>query len=401
VINALAIVSRLLSQLFWIAFDRLFGPFLARRDGVPLAVDDVDARWLGVALQPAFPGALVAEVERIGGHAGTTTRETLKFATEAAAGVEVPPTLFLKITPAKLATRLFTTVLGLGASEVAFYRALGDRLPIRAPRVYCARAARHGGRFVLLLEDLAAKGARFTNSANPISLDEARAVMTTLGRLHAAFWESAELRGELAWLRSPERNPSRRLEWWMSARSNEPALARFREFIPDAVREHAHRIHAARPQLEAHWAALPRTLIHGDPHAGNLYFQDGEVGFFDWQVVQAGSGLRDVSYFLLNSVDTELRRAHERELLGRYLGVLTEHGVDAPDPAAAWEEHRLFSLYAWIAISVTAATAGLQDRKIVERAAQRVGQGVVDLDGFAALDALLARAASEGSAHGG
>jgi hypothetical protein len=371
--SAPASVLRLLVQLFWVGGDRLTGRLRSVRDGVPPSVAAVDATWLAEALQGAFPGVVVESVERLGGHSGTTTRETLGVSVTGDRNLGVPATFFLKITPEEFSTRLFTTLLGLGASEVAFYRCLGDRLPIRAPRVYCARCARRGGRFVLLLEDLAAAGARFTTSAEPLSLDQARAVMTTLGRLHAAFWESPELAGELAWLRSPENNPTRDFEWWLSARSNRPALARFGDRVPKRVRENAHRIHAARPLLEAHWAALPRTLIHGDPHAGNLYFQDDAVGFFDWQVVQAGHGLRDVSYFLLNSLEPALRRSQERMLIEHYLAVLTENGVAAPDPAAAWEEHRLFALYAWIAISVTAANAGLQDRKIVESAIGKVG----------------------------
>jgi hypothetical protein len=387
-----ASVFRLLGQLFWVGIDRLVGSLLARFDGVPTSVGDVDATWVGEALRGKVAGVVVEEVERLGGHSGTTTRATLKVAFGGDRNVSVPPTFFLKITPEKFSTRLFTTLLGLGSSEVAFYRSLGDRLPIRAPRVYCARHARRGGRFVLLLEDLAPAGARFTTSANPVSFEEAQAVMTTLGRLHATFWESPELGNELAWLRSPENNPNRGFEWWLSARSNQGALARFGDVVPDVVRENAHRIHAARPTLEAHWAALPRTVIHGDPHAGNLYFQDGEVGFFDWQVVQAGHGLRDVSYFLLNSMDPELRRSHERSLIEHYLAVLSDGGVAAPDPAAAWQEHRLFALYAWIAISVTAATAGLQDRKIVARAIESVGRGVADLDSLAALDELVSRA---------
>jgi len=390
-----ASVFRGLGQLFWVAVDRLVGGVLARFDRVPISVGRVDAIWVGEALRRAFPGVVVEEVERLGGHSGTTTRSTLKVAVTGDTSARVPSTFFLKITPGRFSTRLFTTMLDLGSSEVAFYRSLGDRLPIRVPRVYCARHAWRGGRFVLLLEDLAAVGARFTTSAKPVSFEEAQAVMTTLARLHATFWESPELDGELAWLRSPENNPNRDFEWWLSARSNRDALARFHDVLPEVVRENAHRIHAARPILEAHWAALPRTVIHGDPHAGNLYFQNGEAGLFDWQVVQAGNGLRDVSYFLLNSMDPELRRSHERALIGHYLAVLSENGVAAPGPAAAWEEHRLFALYAWIAISVTAATTGLQDREIVARAIESVGRGVEDLDSLTALDELVSRASGD------
>jgi aminoglycoside phosphotransferase (APT) family kinase protein len=298
----------------------------------------------------------------------------------------------VKITPTRLGTRLFTTLLDLGASEVEFYRVLGGALPVKVPRVFCARRAARGGRFVLLLEDLAASGCRFTSSADPVTLVEARAAVTTLGRLHAAFWESPRLSGDLAWLRSAENNPQRRLEWWISARSNGPALAKFGELVPAEIRENAHRIHEHRQLLEAHWARAPRTLIHGDPHAGNLYFDGEEAGFFDWQVVQVGPGLRDVSYFLVNSLDTELRRARERELLELYLATLAEGGVRGPALADTWEQHRVFALYAWIAISVTAATAGLQEQRIVRRAVERTGTALQDLASLDALADLVDRA---------
>lgn len=389
-VGALGLVFSLAGQLFWIGFDRLAGRRLSRKDGVPVAAAGIDAAWLTEALQPSAPGAVVTRVDRMDGHSGTTTREWIRLATnDAGRSAGLPATLFVKITPTSLGTRLFTTLLRLGASEVDFYRVLGGTLPVKTPRVFCARRAERGGRFVLLLEDLAASGCRFTSSADPISLVEARAVVTALGRLHAAFWESPRFAGDLAWLRSAENNPRRRLEWWISARSNGPALAKFGDLVPQEIRENAHRIHAHRRLLEAHWARAPRTLIHGDPHAGNLYFDGDEAGFFDWQVVQVGPGLRDVSYFLVNSLDTELRRACERDLLELYLSTLAEGGVRGLELADAWEQHRVFALYTWIAVSVTAATAGLQERRIVRRAVARTGSALRDLASLDALDALV------------
>jgi len=385
--------ARALAQLCWIGVDRLLAPALARSDGVPVSPAGVDAAWLTRALQPAAPGVVVTQLERIDGDSGTTTRERIRFSTDPVGQrAGLPASLFLKITPGQLGTRLFTSLLGLGATEVDFYRSLGGALPVKAPGVFCARKARRGGRFVLLLEDLAASGCRFCASGSPISLAEARAVVTALGRLHAAFWESARFAGDLAWLRSADNNPQRDLEWWLSERSHGPALAKLADIVPADVRAKAHRIHAQRPVLEAHWARAPRTLIHGDPHAGNLYFDGDEAGFFDWQVTQVGPGLRDVSYFLVNSVATDLRRRHERELLALYLETLAAGGAPELDADAAWEEHRLFALYTWIAISVTAAASGLQERQIVQRAARRTAAALQDLGSFDALDALVGHA---------
>jgi thiamine kinase-like enzyme len=359
---------------------------------VPVAAGDVDAAWLSAALQATSPGLRVTRVERCGGHSGTTTRERLRVvsAPAGAAGV-VPETLFLKITPAGLGTRLFTTLFDLGATEVDFYRCLGDSLPVKVPRVHCARRARRGGRFVLLLEDLEASGCRLASHETPVSLAEARSVATALARLHAAFWQSPRFSSDLAWLRTAGGGRHKALEWWIAARSHAPALAKFGDVVSAAVRDHAHRIHAHRAQLEAHWAAGPQTLLHGDPHAGNLYFDGEEAGFFDWQVAQVGPGLRDLGYFLVNSVETQLRRNRERELIELYLATLADGGVDAPDFDTAWAEYRLFALYTWIAISVTAAASGLQPRAVVQRAVERTATALDDLASLDALDALVRR----------
>jgi len=384
-------IARLVRVLVGVLADRLVGRLRSRRDGVPVAVEDVNAEWLTEALQATHPGARVERVERLGGHEGTTARERLAIVGGVEESPGLPRTLFLKTAPRPLATRLFTTLFDLGAAEVDFYASFGESFPIRIPRAHCARRAGAGGRFVLLLEDLEASGCRFTTAEQPRTLAEARAVVETLAHLHAAFWESPRFSEDLAWLRSPGSNPEIGLEWWISARSNEPALARFGDCVSPEVRRNAHRIHDHRPLLESHWARLPRTLIHGDPHAGNLYFAGDEVGFFDWQVVQAGPGLRDVGYFLVNSVETDLRRRHERELLAHYAGVLRAHNVPSATEEAMWEEYRLFALYTWIAISVTGAAPGLQPREVVRRAFARTGAALDDLGSFEALDALVQR----------
>ncbi len=61
-----------------------------------------------------------------------------------------------------------------------------------------------------------------------------------------------------------------------------------------------------RDAIEAFWATEPQTLCHGDTHLGNLFFEGSSPGFLDWQAVMMGPGIRDVSYFLIASVDVSL-----------------------------------------------------------------------------------------------
>ncbi len=390
--DAFFTARRIVQELGWIAREQLMGRALARADGIPLDLDGVDAAWASEALGALGAGVRVREVERLEGHSGTTTRQQIRL-TYAVPASTLPATLFVKLTPRPLATRLFGALFQLGRSEVAFYREVRASVPVQTPRVYCARTAARGCRFVLLLEDLAARGCRFGGFRRPLGLGEARAVVAALARLHAAFWESPRFRGDLAWLKSRANNPWAPIERFVCARSNAPALKRFGDLVPREVREGAHRIHAHRDLLEEHWAAGPLTLLHGDPHVANLYFDGEDVGFLDWQVVQKGQGVRDVAYFVINSLPTGLRREREGELLDHYVETLADCGVEGIDLGELWRCYRSHAMYVWISNSVTAAAGGLQPQAVVRQAIERAGAALEDLEAFELLDRLASRAA--------
>ncbi|KAK1991643.1 hypothetical protein LX36DRAFT_590044 [Colletotrichum falcatum] len=70
-----------------------------------------------------------------------------------------------------------------------------------------------------------------------------------------------------------------------------------------------------------------RTLLHGDTHIGNVYFTgDGHIGFLDWSVFHFGSCFHDVVYHMTAMLSVEDRRAHEMEVLDRYLDALYRFG---------------------------------------------------------------------------
>jgi hypothetical protein len=292
----------------------------------------------------------------------------------------------VKLAPRDLPSRLFVSLFGLGRSEVAFYRSAREGLPVRAPLVYFAAAAPRGARFALLLEDLAASGCRFADVTSPSDPERASAVMRALARLHARFWESPRLHGDLARLRrSSPGDPVFRVGRTLCDLSVRPALRRFGELVPEELQRAAGFVAERRLMLESLWARPPLTLIHGDAHLGNLFFDGPEVGFLDWQVVQRGQGLRDVTYFLTNSLATETRRAHGEELIRVYLAALAEAGAPLVPFSVAWEQHRLHAVYTWISCIVTAAAATLQSESVVRAALERSSVAVMDLDSLGAL----------------
>ncbi len=119
----------------------------------------------------------------------------------------------------------------------------------------------------------------------------------------------------------------------------------------------------------------------------------GRTGFYDWAVASQYPGMRDVAYFLCNSLPTEVRRAEQDALISRYRAGLAEGGVHL-DESVAQEQYRLFSIYSWIAATTTAAMGSKwQPIEIGRRATERSTQAIIDLD---VLDLLADRLGSSG-----
>lgn len=351
---------------------------------IPARLEDVSAAWLTGALQGRLPGAVVEAVAVDGATDGTTTRARLRLAGYG----PVPPALFVKLAPRDRPTRAFVGALGLGRTEVAVYRHARDRLGVRAPVAYHAAASWWRPGFVVLLEDLAARGCRFGDVTTRLTVGEAESVVRAFARLHAGWVEDPAFAADLARLAVGVGAPRFRLGRLLSRLAWRPALDRHGDCVPVPLHAAAGEVSRRRLALEAAWQRPPRTLVHGDAHLGNLFFEGDDVGFLDWQVAQRGQGMRDVAYFLANSLPVDFRRSHEAALLGVYVDALAAAGGPRLAHETVREQYRLHVLYAWIAALVTAAATTLQHVAIVRAALERTSAAVLDLDAVAAMRAL-------------
>src|SRR3546814_1202842 len=84
-------------------------------------------------------------------------------------------------------------------NEVRFYNRLRHELTdIEAPFSLGGAYDPETQQFALLLGDLTLQGARFPNVLSPVSLDELRALLDPLARLHARYWQSPRFGGDLS-----------------------------------------------------------------------------------------------------------------------------------------------------------------------------------------------------------
>jgi hypothetical protein len=239
-------------------------------------------------------------------------------------------------------TRFVATVLNMYGREVAFYTDLSARTPVGHPQCHYAAHDPETQDTVLLLEDVSARGHALDQIAGA-TLEEARPAIRSLARLHAAFWDDAQL-ADLAWL------PRLCDEPYMSSvrAAFESSWPRVGEVFPDALTPAIKKFgDTFAPRIAPLFAKLvdgPNVLSHGDWRLDNLFVtEDGwEVIAVDWQLVDRSVGPRDLAYLVSQSLNLDDEDDYERAL-AIYLADLAEQRVE-PDAAWAWDRYRYGAL---------------------------------------------------------
>ena len=303
---------------------------------LPVDAADLTPSWMSDAL-----GTEVAGVEVLD-HAFATNQRARVGLTYAAGADAGPATLFVKLAPLDPAHRQMIGATGMGEREVQFYADVAPTVDLLVPR--CAYGASDADCFVLLLEDLAARGCEFSDGAWGVSADAAAHALQQLAGFHARFEDPAERARVAPWLSTPSRRMSEATVGPMRMVLDQQAGTLTSDYTNIGELYVVH--HAWFDEM---WHAGPATLVHGDTHIGNVYLDDGRVGFIDWGLSRVSTHLRDVSYFLTMSVDIEERRRHQRELLQGYLDAFrAAGGVDIAFDDA-WTAHRLQASYTVVA----------------------------------------------------
>ena len=298
-------------------------------NSVAATVDELTPEWLSEALGCAVTAV---SAERIGtGQIGTTYRLQLGYAGEAG-----PATLVAKLAGGDEAAR---SRVKMGyAKEVGFYTRLVDTVEVRTPRCWYGAISDDLADFVLLLDDLA--DSRPGVQAEGCSVAQAEDGVANLAGLHAPRWDDASLL-EHDFL-TPSTPESAAFVGALLVSATEDFVERYAAELSDA--DVATLGDAARA-TEAWQITRPRpmALVHGDYRLDNLMFPIvGEgVRALDWQTVTVGPPLRDVAYFLGNSLEPGLRGASEEALVATYHAAIRQRGVTGYDADTCWDDYRL------------------------------------------------------------
>jgi hypothetical protein len=304
---------------------------------LPATPDEIDAAWLCDALAERYPGVTVAEVTVLEVNEVTNTHARLRVTYEEAAGA--PTAMFCKMLPLDPARRESIARTGMGRREALFYRTLASTLAMRVPAVHVARQDDRDDSFLLLIEDLGVTGCTVSDGTYGVTPDAAARALDDLADLHLRFADPARRAAEAAWV--PEMRGGSAYGTTLLRYS----LAHHRDRLSADFAEIAELYIERSGALQELWRAGPATVIHGDPHIGNLFDDHGRTGFLDWGIINVSTPMRDVSYLLNMSLSIDDRRRHQRDLLRHYLGVWAAGGGAPISFEEAWLAHRVHAAY--------------------------------------------------------
>jgi hypothetical protein len=328
--------------------------------------------WLSRALQGAFPGVIVGNVDEVESLESTARKVRISVSYDETAGHAAPTAFCVKgyFNPE------YVQFGSTGIHEVHFYDRLAGRVPIQVPTARYTGIdpeSRHG---LVLMDDIVARGGEFFDQLGWYDSITVRTSVTELAGLHARFWE--DMLADEEWL-APK---IRRFPGYINDEVLDDLLRGPRaEGFPDSMRDAA-RLKAGMFALADRYAGKPRTLLHADLHLGNLYRSaDGRIGFIDWQNYEFGHWSMDVAYHLGTALRPSVRAESERSVLEYYLQQLAERGGPVLARDEAWEDYRAALLYGYFLWGMTRRV----EPRITEELTQRLGRAVLDHDSLEVL----------------
>jgi hypothetical protein len=317
------------------------------------------------SLLPQAQAVRISRVQRQDVPSVSSNCENLVLTIEQAGEPTLPRSLFVKVPMESLATRWFFSIIKSWQLESHFFRSVARDLPLRTPVTYATRF--QGTRFYLVQENLHEDPSveLFTSFAmlNGPSLERVRMCLDAFARLHSAHYGlSMQERDRILPLRyhlflSPGMRPVSRT---LNRLALDPCMKKHPGVIPPSLAQ-AYRLTIEHwDALLAHWFSGPLSLLHGDSHLGNFFVSGDEMGMLDWQAAHWGKGIRDVHYFMTDSLPAATLAANERELVDYYVQRRAHHGA-AIDFEQTWQDYRSVSFQSLMTIIVSIGFGALNE----------------------------------------
>ena len=166
---------------------------------IPKSIDEVTHAWLSKILGGEVTDYDVTFLE--GGVLSDAFKlHNIKYADITS---QLPPSIVLKLTNKNDEQRAVAVQNGVYATEVNFFKELGNQVPLRIPEIYSVLDDGSKGCefFSIAMEDLGTHSDVFDQVIDPPNESYVRKINLEVAGFHAKYWESETLK--LDWLRHP------------------------------------------------------------------------------------------------------------------------------------------------------------------------------------------------------
>ena len=310
----------------------------AKRAYLPETPEELTAQWLSHALGGEITEVVQTPLGDGQGFMGDILRLDLR-STEA----NLPASIVAKMP--KKANRVMGELLGVYEREIMFFRAFGERVPIRVPQLYFSefdsdKGSENQGEILRSLDRLpgflskaitvlgrAIAGAKkrrylllieYFGNMRPgdqlagLAVDECAQVLRAIAPMHQQFWGGHELRDHF-WLLDMDVDARIRQGMFLQH------VSRYAQLMGSRVADQlAWMEHHGETLMRAFNADAPATLLHCDLRLDNVIFDDESCAFIDFQLVRRGPAAYDVAYFLSSALREEATADQELALLREY-----------------------------------------------------------------------------------
>ncbi|KAK2044588.1 aminoglycoside phosphotransferase [Colletotrichum somersetense] len=302
---------------------------------LPALPADVTPQWLGSKL-----GHRIKSVENTRNIWGTGSKlfYTITYEDESS-NVERPTHICVKgvFSPEMIDAQPWT--VSLAQREADFFSKVAPNVKNMVyPKGWWSGTTEKQG--IAIMSDLTEEDCAFPTELASYPVEKVINGVEQLAGLHAQYWGQSQEDHPWIWNNYDPAMKFMCTPWNEVVRT--PGRPRLPAYLMDGE-----RCNEALDRYFAERCPRFRTLLHGDTHVGNVYFTgDGRIGFLDWSAFHFGSCFHDVVYHMTAMLSVEDRRAHEMEILDRYLDAL--HRLGGPrfdrhgDPDVMLEYRRSF-----------------------------------------------------------
>ncbi|MFX0029801.1 MAG: phosphotransferase [Candidatus Hermodarchaeota archaeon] len=264
---------------------------------------------------------------------------------------DLPKTMIVKM-PTTFRTALaIAEQYNLYEREIRFYTEVAPKSPVRVPGVIYHDFDKETKKNILILDDCSCF--EQIDQIKGLNKDQTKKVIDVIAEFHSRWWDAPDLYS-FDWMPKPKDEVSRSLvdtyrsSWDLSVKSEE-----FLDTLPEGGLEAGQKIHEQFPWLVMDIPDDNMTISHFDFRVDNLFFdwnnKENPIIVIDWGSAVVNGGILDIGYLLAESVEIDLRRKIEKDMVKHYIKRLEEKEITGFDFDFAWENYlKALMCYAYI-----------------------------------------------------